>query len=315
MFHHVLVPLDGSSLAECVLERATSLAKAFGARVSFLRVLEEPELGCARPIDPLEWNMCKVEVRSYLEGLTQRFREAGLEADYAVLEGQPPLRIMEFIQSQKVDLLILSSHGKTGLSGWNGGSVFNKMLFRPRVSTLIVRAYAPAAQHAGKFRRLLVPLDGSARAECVLSPLATIARIHDADVLFIHVVRRPEMPRRTPLADEDMRLSNQVVERNQQEARRYFEQLQPRLPGKSQVRLLVDEEASYPLHDLAREEDIDLIVMSAHGQSGKTRWPYGAVASSFILYGNVPTLVVQDLRPEELELSQAEISVKQRKGH
>jgi nucleotide-binding universal stress UspA family protein len=315
MFEHILAPLDGSSLAECALSKTVALAKAFGSRVTFLRVLEQPSTSCLEPIDPLEWGMCKAEVRSYLEQLTDDFRNAGLQAEYALLEGQPASRILEFIQSQNVDLVVLSSHGRSGLEGWNAGSVISKIIQRSCISTMIVRAYLPDADGVQEYQRLLVPLDCSKRAECALAPAFTLARFHDSQVVIVHVVRRPELPCRTPLMQEDLDLVAQVVERNQREARKYFEQLQSRLPADVQIRLLVDDNIPIRLHELVEEEKIDLLILSAHGYSGGAKWPYGSIANSFILYGTVPLLVVQDLLPEELEITQAELSIRQTKGH
>jgi nucleotide-binding universal stress UspA family protein len=315
MFNHILVPLDGSSLAECVLNRTIALAKAFGASVTFLRVLEEQQAGCPQPIDPLEWDMCRAEARSYLEELAARSRQDEVQADYTLLEGHPAKRIMEHIQSRKVDLTVLSSHGRSGLNGWNAGSVISKVILRSRISSLIIRAYLADAKNGDPFRRLMIPMDCSQRAECVLAPAAAIARFHHSEILLVHVVRRPEMPCRTPPTEDDITLSERFIERNQREAKKYFEQLLPRLPTGTQIRLYVDDNAPLRLHDLAKEEKIDLLILSAHGYSGSARWPYGSIAGSFILYGSVPVLIVQDLRPDELEFSESEISAKQSKGH
>jgi nucleotide-binding universal stress UspA family protein len=316
MFHHILVPLDGSSLAECALDHSIALAKAFGARVTFLQVLEEQFAGCLKPVDPLEWNMCKAEVHSYLEAIIERFEGTGVQADYALLEGHPAPRILEFIQSQKVDLMIVSSHGRSGLNGWNAGSIINKVILRSPVSTLLLRAYLPA-KGGGEigFQRLLVPLDCSQRAECSLEPAAAIGRIYDSQILVVHVVRKPEMPCKTPPTAEDIELASRIIERNQREAKRYLEQLQPRLPPGAQIRLVAADSVPVRLHELIAGENIDLLILSAHGYSGMTRWPYGSTASSFLLYGSIPVLVVQDLLPEQFEFHPAEFGMKQNKGH
>jgi nucleotide-binding universal stress UspA family protein len=316
MFQHILVPLDGSSLAECALDHSLALARAFDARVTFLQVLEEQLVGCSRPVDPLEWNMCKAEVHSYLEAIIERFEAAGVQADYALLEGHPGPRILEFMQSRKIDLMIVSSHGRSGLNGWNAGGVINKVVLRSSVSTLLLRAYLPAKRgdEVG-FQRLLVPLDCSQRAECSLEPAAAIARLHNSHILVVHMIRKPEMPCKTPPTAEDIELADRIIERNQREAKKYFERLQPRLPSGAQIRLVLADSVPLRLHELIVEENIDLLILSAHGYSGMTRWPYGSTASSFLLYGSVPVLVVQDLLPEQFEFYPAEFGVQQKKGH
>ena len=79
--------------------------------------------------------------------------------------------------------------------------------------------------------------------------------------------------------------------------------------------LVVHTSAAAALHDLVDEEHAGLVVMSAHGHSGGTRWPFGSVAASFIAYGYTPLLIVQDLSPDEVRRSRAEQAAMESKGH
>ncbi|MDY7079667.1 MAG: universal stress protein, partial [Chloroflexota bacterium] len=135
-----------------------------------------------------------------------------------------------------------------------------------------------------------------------------------------HVVRRPEMPRRAPSTQEEIELANQLVERNWLEASRCLEQLQSELlsdvqASDVQIRLLVGDSAAAALHEQVKREDVDLVVLSAHGYSGGTQWPYGSVALNFTVYGATPLLIVQDLSQDELESTQAEMAAREYKGH
>ncbi len=69
------------------------------------------------------------------------------------------------------------------------------------------------------------------------------------------------------------------------------------------------------MHELVAQENIDLVVLSAHGHSGGTKWPYGGVALNFIAYGTTPLLIVQDLSQDERESTQAEMAAREYKGH
>jgi len=60
---------------------------------------------------------------------------------------------------------------------------------------------------------------------------------------------------------------------------------------------------------------VDLVLLGAHGYSGQRKWPYGSITTSFIEYGSMPLLIVQDLDPEEIELTQAEKAAAEEKGH
>ena len=301
MFEHILAPLDGSRLAERALPHAIALADAFGSQVTFLRVADDSlSEDFSHPIDPLRWQIDKREASAYLESIVTRFKQTQLAMQAVLLEGHAAERINEYAQSNGVDLMVLSSHGQSGISGWNISSVAQKILLRPTSSTLIVRAYQPPLPGIEQLRynRILIPLDGSMRAECVLPVATTIAQYYDAHILAVHIVSKPEMPRRTHLNDEDVLLSNRVVERNMEEGANYLQQLRGLVPVDIETRLMQCDSVTSVLHEVAEHETIDLVVLSAHGYTGLTNWPYGSVVTNFIAYGTTPVLIVQDARQE-----------------
>ena len=318
MFDHILVPLDGSPLAEGVLPHVVAIARAFDAQVTLLRVVERPRAGSqTRLVDPLDWHMSKAEAGTYLKELTIPLQEAGLQTESVLLEGKAAERVIEFAHSHDVSLIILNSHGRSGLSGWNVSSVVQKIILRTHLSTMIVRAYQPVTRDLTdlRYQRVLVPLDCSRRADCVL-PLATaLTRFHESQLLLAHVVHRPEMVRRTPPTQQDIELADRLTERNRLEAAKYLEQVRSWQSRNVQTQVLVSDNAAAALHELAERENVDLVVLSAHGYSGGTKWPYGSMTLSFIAYGTTPLLVVQDLSPDELESTQAEVAVGEHKGH
>jgi nucleotide-binding universal stress UspA family protein len=310
--------LDGSSLAECVLPHAVALAQAFDAQVTLLRAVER--VGPAdlnRAVDPLNWHMRKSEAEAYLDEVADRLQQIGLQTDQAVAQGKAADRIIDFVHNQDVDLIVLSSHGRGGLSGWNVGSVVQKVILRSYTPTMIVRAYQPVTEELTglRYERLLVPLDGSQRAECIL-PLATnLARFHQCRLLLAHVVSKPEVPRRAPLTQEEAELIDQITERNRQKGERYLKELRSRLSGDIETRLLVSENPALTLHQLVEKESADLVLLAAHGYSGEVQWPYGSVALNFIAYGTTPLLIMQDISEEERERTAAEKAASESKGH
>lgn len=303
MFQNILAPLDGSTLAECALPHAIALASAFGSQLTFLRVADEAQSSSSsRPIDPLRWQIDKREASAYLESIISRYGQTGLAMNTILLEGNAAERIVEFGQTNNVDLMVLSSHGQSGLSGWNISSVAQKIMLRPISSTMIVRAYQtplPGIEQQ-RYNRILLPLDGSVRAECVLPVATTLAQHYDAHILAVHVVSKPEMPRRTHLNDEDLLLSSHIVERNIEEGTRYLQQLRGLIPLDIETRLMQSESVTSALHDIADHEAIDLVILSAHGYTGQTHWPYGSIVTNFIAYGIAPVLIVQDARLETM---------------
>jgi nucleotide-binding universal stress UspA family protein len=318
MFKHILVPLDGSSLAECVLPHVITVAQAFNARVTLLRVFEQPSgSALSQAIDPLEWHLVKTEAEAYLNEVVAHLQGFGLKVQGTLKEGNAAKHIIEFAHQQELDLIILSSHGQSGLSGWNISSVVQKIILRTCTSTLIVRAYQSPPKDPASFgyKHLLVPLDGSQRAENALSPAMILARFYGSQLLLAHLVCKPEMLSRTPLTPAETNLVNQITERNRQEATRYLEQICSQSMARVDLRLHISEGNIGELHKLVELKDVDLVVLSAHGQSGNTKWPYGSVTLSFIVYGTTPLLIVQDLSRKELQKTTAELIAREKKGH
>ncbi len=320
MFRQILVPLDGSPLAECVLPHVAALGKAFDADVTLLHVLpESSSAGRMMPVDPLEWQASRAGASMYLDDKVELLGAQGVKSSPVLLEGHPPQRILEHAHEHGVDLIVLSSHGKDGLSGWNLASVAQKTVLRSRVSTLVVRAYRAVRAEPGEpaYRRVLVPLDGSQRAECAISPATSLAGFLGAELVLAHIrVRpRPYFPRQGPVRPEDTELIEGLVERQEGEAQQYFDRLKARLPIPARTRIAFSEQAAVALYDVIREEQADLVVMSAHGHTGTTRWPHGRTTTHFLLYGATHLLIVQDLAPNQCEPTEAEQAAAEVPGH
>ena len=167
---------------------------------------------------------------------------------------------------------------------------------------MIVRAVQPAQADIAnlRYQRVLVPLDSSARAECVLPLAAALTRVPDTQILLTHVVQRPPMPRRTPPSREDTELADRIVERNRIEAEQYLDVVRSQLPPSAvETRLLVSKQVAHSLYELVDQEHVDLVLLSAHGYSGDMRWPYGGLVANFVAYGSSPLLIFQDAPVEQ----------------
>ncbi|MBE3068464.1 MAG: universal stress protein [Chloroflexi bacterium] len=112
MFNTILVPLDGSQLAECVLPHIVAIARSFDAEITLLRMLEKNQASApAQLFDLLNWQINKTKAAVYLEKTNARFQELGLRTRTIVLEGLVAEGITEYAQNQGMKLIILSSHG------------------------------------------------------------------------------------------------------------------------------------------------------------------------------------------------------------
>jgi nucleotide-binding universal stress UspA family protein len=322
MLDSILVPLDGSLLAECVLSHVVAVAQAFDSKVTLLRVLDrhaDGELG--QSMDLLNWQIAKTDAKFYLEKITARLSESGIQAHEEVLEGLAAETVTEYARSHRMQLIILSSHGNTGLSKWGISSVTQKIIYGAPSSVMLIRARRPMTGELilrdRPYQRIMAPLDGSWRAENVLPTTTLLSRFHRSKIHLVHVVKTPEMARHMPLANEDLDLSNRIVARNREEAVRYLDQMRlhsPMVDLDLKTHLLTSDNAAAALHELVDTEQIDLMILSAHGYSGHQQWPYGSMVNNFILYGQVPLLIVQDL-PIKEESAQAATAIREHPEH
>lgn len=301
MFVNLMVPLDGSAMADRILPHVAAIAQIGGPQITLLRVLETDD-DESMPVDPLAWHFAEAEARAHLEEAGRQLAQLGLASTTVLLQGGAAQRIVEYSHKNGVDLVVLSSHGKGGLSDWNISGIAQKVIHRAGTSIMLVRSSSESAEETSgvdagiiKYRRILAPLDGSQRAESALPLAGALAERHGADLLVVHVVTGPEMFESVPLSPDDAALAQSVVTRNTNEADKYFAQLQSRLPAKPQLRVLIEESVTRALHNLVEEEQVDLVVLSAHGHTCQSEWPYSALVNSFITYGTTSLFIVQDL--------------------
>lgn len=310
MINHVLVPLDGSELAECVLPHLLAIAPITEARVTLIHVLERTPFrnGSAAPFDLLGWHMQKQESQSYLDRIAGRLQKSGLEVEQVILDGNPAEVLIEFARNNDVDLVLVSSHGRAGLSEWNVSSVVQKILLRSYKSILLVRAYTGTPAEVN-YKQLFLAVDGSARAEYILPFAMSLAQSHHSNVILGMVIQKPQTMQRFPLSEDDAAWIQQFTEKNQHEAARYLDQLATQLSLKdlsTETRVVVSESAPASVYDMAEEASADLIMIAAHGYSGERRWPYGSTAASLIAYGRTPLMILQDLSESEIPPTHAD---------
>ncbi len=293
MLKHFLIVLETVRVADEALAHTIGLARAAGARITLMRLLNPPA-GRSRMVDPVEWHIRKLEAETNLNEIGQNMRKRGVQVQTTILESQQPEHVLHYAQTHDADMLIMAGQPE------GVGDLVHNLMKRTRVPILVLRAGDKTAEAPVCYQKILVPLDGSQRAEYTLPLAAALAQRCDAQLVLAHVIRKPEMPRRAPAPPEDTELVERMVESNRHEAARYLEQTAARLPGDVETRLLVNDSVTSALHHLVQQEWIDLIVLSAHGNSGAPQYPYGSIANSLIAYSRTPVLVVQDLPSAEM---------------
>jgi nucleotide-binding universal stress UspA family protein len=334
MFNRILVPLDGSPLAERALPHAELFARIFGSSIILLQVLEPASYHeNPKAVDPLSWQIHKAEADMYLKEVSSRIRqnlgekdvnedEKSNRVEYAIREGKTAENIVDFAHSENIDLLVISTHGSGGLSRWNISSVTQKVINLIYLPVLIVRGYDPSNPTEGisRYRRILLPIDSSRRAEFSFPAGIELARgeMLDAEsagpegekskLVLAAVIRPPELPIPDPLPLEINQLSEQLIQVSRLAVNRYLTEMKERLPVDCETYLVESASVASAIQELADQEDIDIVVLCAHGYSGQVAWPYGTVTRNYMEHGTKPVLVIQDVSRSQVRPSAAEIA-------
>lgn len=327
MTYRVLVPLDGSELADRAIPWADEIAGPLQAEVELLRVIPhnvrlevlEAELQLGRGFGPqvsgagsddsgiqiLEAEA--QEAQGALSRRRSRFRRAR-SIDARVLRGDAADVIVARAQEWAATLVVMASHGRSGVARALLGSVAGAVIRRSGVPVLVVRSdlLAPARVP----QRVLVPLDGSDLASAVLPCVVPLAKQLDSTLVLISVAELP--PQSLPVQGASIPLGRMPVHPPAQ-AMEYLDRVADDLRAQG-VACEVRVEHGDPASAITRAADgsgCDLIAMSTHGRHGLGRWALGSVTDSVMRRAQVPVLAVRPLQvptSSRLKLRLAETS-------
>jgi nucleotide-binding universal stress UspA family protein len=297
----ILVPLDGSALAEQVLPQVRLLASLLEARVHLLRgiTMGESTLLSAKARSPApapavcaqcaQTALCG-HTDCYIAAQASALRAAGVDADADMRVGAPAAVISTAAAQSQDTLVAMVTHGHRGLRRWVRGSVADEIVHNTTAPLLLVRGSARESQAAPRLKRILVPLDGSALARQAL-PLAIelVARARAELILLWVVAPSIDAYLRIFPAEADARgaLRDQVAEA----LATYADQ---RLTPPEQITSAVG--VGPPAQAIAEEASrrhVDLIVMATHGYIGLRRWRLGSVADQVLHATTTPLLLVR----------------------
>ena len=309
----LLVLLDGSPLAERALRHAAAVARVFGAEILLLRVVAGERRSGRHAVDSAEWRLRRKEAEAYLNALAARLTEQGFNVSVQVAEGNVEEEVLDACSRPELDLLVLSAHGWGGPSEFSLGGTAAKIVTRAGLSILLVREaleerLEPDSQEM-RYTRVVVPFDGSQRAEWGLSLATSLAQPHGSELVVAHVVPHPQLPGRMPCSPELTRAAQKLVAAHRKAAEQVLAEVLAKLESQgvaARTVVLDSPHVTRTLDDLAVRERADLVVMSAHGASGGSDWPYGSVCSHFLAHGTTPILVFQDQPRHEAGEARAE---------
>jgi len=278
-FKRILVPLDGSDMAERALAPALALAKAMSAKLFFVRVAIPLTLNLDPKLYQRMIEVRQVEAKRYLRSIQPSSSSTLVDIETQVLVGRAARSIINFAQEKGIDLIVMSSHGRSGVNRWIYGSVADKVLHNAPCAKVIIHPQVIIEPFS--IKRILVPLDGSSLAELALEPARALAEAVSAELISLHVTSTPQIDVQPVPGWPGL---NAVAEAADQEADAYLQGVQAAM-GDSPVSirsLCASGPAAERIIDIADSQQVDLIIMCSHGRSGIERWVFGSVTEKVL---------------------------------
>ncbi|MBV0925591.1 universal stress protein [Halomicroarcula limicola] len=285
MFDQIVVPTDGSEVADAAVSAAITLADRFDAHLHAIHVLEMGELPPGVEDDDAD-QFASVGSEA-TTAAAERAAEAGVEATTSVIVGGVPIHrgILDYADDHDVDCIVMGTYGRTGLDRFVLGSVAERTLREASVPVLTVHEETTLGF---PFERILVPTDGSDGALVAADRAIDLALATDAALHVVHVVDPYLLDTQVDPSDllkalEDV--GEQAVETIETRATD---------AGVSTVETeLLTGNPHRSIVDYADEHEIDCIVMGTHGRTGLERYILGSVTERIVRLADVPVLSVK----------------------
>lgn len=280
MYRSILVPMDGSKLADRALGVAIPLAEQHGARLILVQVYEPlslmtiPSEGAARDAE-LELTWRREQERALERSVKRVRRQTSAAVEGHFREGEVVAALAREARELSVDLVVMCTHGRGGFQRLFLGSVADGLMRQLAVPLLLVRGGRGGSVSEGEFERIVIPVDGSHRAEAALPAVADLLGTRAATVTLAHVVH----PMVAAIAEQHGRKPGRAFEKE------YLEPLASRVRSESMTvaqATVVDGNVARALLGIATERDADLIAMTTQGMSGFERFVVGSVADKLI---------------------------------
>src|SRR6266852_6991586 len=298
MFKRILVPLDGSELAERALPVAARIARTSAGTIVFVRVVLPPvEFGTYSveqehliDLKPSAFESRLAEAESYLlnVAITHADVLAGIATETDIVTGATAPEIISTARLEKIDLIVMCSHGETGLKRWVFGSVAQQAVRHSPVPVLVLNEHGvvPPVPDAAHPLRILVPLDGSELAESALEPATQLIAALTAPAQGeLHLLRVVDLPSAYGKMKSQAYISDGVQEEARKEAEAYVKAVADRLyettfaTGKLNITssAAVSTDVAGTIIKLAEQTEgdesssCDLIAIATHGRGGLRR--------------------------------------------
>lgn len=285
MFDKILIPLDGSKVAEQVFPHVIELAKSFDSEVISVGVCEpeETEYG----------HVCQVYVNNQADLLKSKIGTAKVKS--VTLTGKPAEEIIDYAEKNAINLVVMASHGRSGIKPWSLGSTVDKVLHKVNAPLLIIRATEKLAEAdtSNLFRQILAPMDGTEICEIVLPYLEALMKKMNSNIILLEVLASGKHVH-TVGGIDFVYFKDQDINSTKTKAKDYLEKTLNKLEVPS-ARKKYDIRFGDPAQEIikcAKESKSQLIALSTHGHTGIERWAYGSVTYKILQTSNQSFLLI-----------------------
>ncbi|MGB5831004.1 MAG: universal stress protein [Thiohalocapsa sp.] len=282
MFNRVLIPLDGSALAEQVLPYGRQIADVCSARIELISAVEREDL----PEDAVA--EVEQERRDYLKRMTESL-PAAFSTTSVCRRGRPADVIVDHAGDDEGTLVAMASHGYSGLQRWLLGSVAHKVVQAANTPVLLLPTGATSPTGGPvEFERMIIPLDGSPLAERVLDDAIAICRSLNMELILVRAYN-PSFPGSTVRMKEVSTIVHDSAEN-------YLKDVQQRLQSENLKAISYKVLRGIPAEQItnfALETPNSITAMCTHGRHGVGRWLLGSVTDAVIHSAEEPVLVIR----------------------
>jgi nucleotide-binding universal stress UspA family protein len=277
MYEKIVVPLDGSPLAEVALPYAEEIAGKVGCGIVLLSVLESDD-SQDNEAHYNYANQMAVSTKRHVAKYVENPNKSPVDVGTATRTGNAAEGIIEYINNETLDLIVMATHGRSGVSRWAMGSIADKVVrTTTRQPMLLIRAKGchPDVRAKRILKKALVPLDGSLVSESVLPYVIALAHRLHMELTLLQVIPKANNGH----ADAEDYLQGWCCHLEESG-----------VPTSYEIRAGA---AADQIIDLADELASDMVAMSTHGQNSINLWPLGSVAQKVLLGGNTPLLLIR----------------------
>ena len=294
MFNHILVPLDGSELSEAALAYVTPLAVSMNSKVVLLHVDGDPYIDMFGEVTTAPSFRSQASMSNYLNAISENLQSEGVECEIRRESGAAAAVILGYVEEEKPDLIVLSTHGRSGVRRMIVGSVTTAILPRARMPVLVVHPREGEATIETSFENLVIPLDMSERSEDVLPLAGELAGALNLDTTLITCI--PSAAQVFSGSVYDMHsYPDDLMQQAEEAAGEYIQSAADTFAREHALKAQWDSLEGSPaskIVEYAQAQPHSLIMMCTQGHTGLGRLVLGSVTDAVIRTGNTPVLVI-----------------------